>query len=213
VNGSASSLRHLWVEEVLARLRGGHPVSDATFDRIFFPTQTRRVSRSFWTPVDVARRAIELLAPAGAVLDIGSGIGKLCLLGAALTDARFVGVEHRAHFVRTAEEAALRAGLSRVEFVHADFRAMDLRSFQGIYLYNPFDENRWPRADHLDDSIVMSENKFFDDVLALEGRLDAARAGTRVVTYHGFGGRMPDAFRHVLKARSGSGYLELWVKH
>jgi len=50
------------------------------------------------------------------------------------------------------------------------------------------------------------------DVLAAEQLLGRARVGTRVVTYHGFGGVMPDSYRLALRERCYSGLLELWVK-
>jgi hypothetical protein len=33
-----------------------------------------------------------------------------------------------------------------------------------------------------------------------------------VVTYYGFGGKMPFTFRRTLKERHGSDWLELWIK-
>src|SRR5207244_1254082 len=71
---------------VAAALRSGCPVADGVFDRMF-PTELRFVSFQHWTPVAVARRAAELLVGAGArrLLDVGSGPGKFCIVGALTT--------------------------------------------------------------------------------------------------------------------------------
>src|SRR3954452_18195742 len=64
-------------------LRSGAAVPDAEFDRLF-PDELRDRSYLHWTPVEVAVRAAELLAPSPRgirVLDVGAGVGKLCLIG------------------------------------------------------------------------------------------------------------------------------------
>jgi len=43
-------------------------------------------------------------------------------------------------------------------------------------------------------------------------RLSIATQGTRVVTYHGFGGHMPRGFRLASREKAGSDELELWIK-
>jgi hypothetical protein len=94
----------------LAALHAGDSVSDEEFDRLL-PTWARNVSGLHFTPVRVARRAAELLvARAGArVLDVGAGVGKLCIVGALTTQGSFVGVEQRGHLV-AAGRALLRRG-------------------------------------------------------------------------------------------------------
>ncbi|HEX7669861.1 MAG TPA: hypothetical protein VF395_09770, partial [Polyangiaceae bacterium] len=84
---------------------GGDP--DAEFD-VAYPPGIRAVSSSFWTPVSVALRAAELLVTTASsrVLDVGSGVGKFCIIGAAATGATFTGVEHRPRFVSVAERVA-----------------------------------------------------------------------------------------------------------
>ena len=42
-------------------------------------------------------------------------------------------------------------------------------------------------------------------------KLAEARIGTRVVTYYGFGGKMPSTYRSVHREPGGSHWLELWI--
>ena len=68
---------------ILTRVSRGEPVADAEFD-LLYPRPVRPLSERFWSPIDVARRAAELLVvrPGTRVLDVGSGAGKFCVVGA-----------------------------------------------------------------------------------------------------------------------------------
>lgn len=197
---------------IRACLREG-TVSDAEFDQIY-PHAVRAVSRTFWSPVRVAARAAALLVDNGAthILDVGAGAGKFCLVGALATGARFTGVEHREHFVRAARVASDMLKVDGVEFVHGPMEALDIAEYDGVYMFNPFEENLWAPSDRLDEEVKLSFPRFFVDVALIEGLLAMAKPGTRVVTYHGFGGRIPKSYRQHVRERIHTGHLELWVK-
>jgi len=46
-----------------------------------------------------------------------------------------------------------------------------------------------------------------------QDRLAQAPSGTRVVTFHGMGGDMPDGYERVLQEFQDIGLLDLWVKN
>ncbi|MGH2897879.1 MAG: SAM-dependent methyltransferase, partial [Solirubrobacteraceae bacterium] len=87
-------------------------VSDAELDHVF-PDDLRERSVQHWTPVEIAVRAAELLAPGpdARVLDVGSGAGKLCIVGALVTGATWWGVEQDATLVAAANHAAWELGV------------------------------------------------------------------------------------------------------
>jgi len=110
-------------------------VHDADFDDLF-PLAYRRVSARFWTPVETARRATDLLVREGAqrILDVGAGVGKFCIVGAATTArASFVGIEQRAHLVNVARDAAATLGVTDLEVVHGRLDQIDTSTFDGFY--------------------------------------------------------------------------------
>jgi len=199
--------------DVLTRLRERRGVYDFEFDRVY-SEELQRVSAFFWTPVSVAVRAAELLVqgPSTRVLDVGSGAGKFCLVGAAATGASFTGVEHRERFVRAASASARALGLESVSFIHDNFDRVDVSAFDALYFFNPFEENIWYPHDQIDHSVELSEDRYLTDIARAERLLHRARAGTRVATYHGFGGVMPSSYRLELEERRHSGVLALWVK-
>lgn len=186
---------------------------DIEFDEAY-PPMIRAVSSRFWTPVRVALRAARLLvtSPDDRVLDIGSGVGKFCIVGAAATGATFVGVEHRARFVSVAQRAALTLGVTSARFECSPFDLVEVQDFDALYLFNPFEENLWDPVERLDETVPHSLERYARDTVQVEHMLARARVGTRVVTYHGFGSDIPPGFQRVLRERQRSGYLELWTK-
>ncbi|WP_146653563.1 class I SAM-dependent methyltransferase [Labilithrix luteola] len=186
---------------------------DAEFDELY-PAPARVVSSMFWTPMAVAIRAADLLVttPSTRVLDVGSGVGKFCIVGAAITGAPFMGIEHRRGFVDIARDVASRVGADTAHFVSGTLDDIDVSDFDALYFFNPFEENMLHARHWLDSTVTLSEARYFADVSRAEGLLDAARVGTRVVTYHGFGGKMPLSYHRAVRERCRSGHLELWVK-
>jgi hypothetical protein len=191
-------------------LRAGGAVADELFGRLY-PDHIAALAPLHWTPVAVALRAAQLLAPGpgGRVLDLGAGPGKLCIIGALSTSASFTGVEHRRHLVRAAVAAAERCGARSARFIHADIFEIDWRPYDACYLFNPFAEYL---QGAIDQAIEIDPRFYGYYVDAVTRRLALARPGTRVVTYHGFGGRLPAAFRLVAVERAGTDELELWIR-
>jgi SAM-dependent methyltransferase len=200
-------------ETVTARLRDGLPLDDADFDRLY-PDWAQGLSHVHWTPVAVARRAAQLLVtnPGTRVLDVGAGVGKFCLVGALSSAGVFYGIEHRSQFVRVAREAAARLGLPSRRFLHGNLLALDWAGFDAFYLYNPFAENLTSGPQQVDEHVYLAPGLFHSYVEHVRERLHLARRGTRVVTYHGFGGDMPSSYRLELEEACGTERVELWIK-
>jgi SAM-dependent methyltransferase len=193
-------------------LRSGMLVDDRVFDEVF-PTAARARSSVYWTPVEVAVRAANLLADrAGAsILDVGSGVGKFCIIAAAAVNANVRGIEHRPHLVDIARAAAAKIGVSPI-FDGGSIEDQAAAAIDGFYFFNPFAENLCDWTDRIDGTVETSAERFSRDVDAAKRLLSKARIGARVVTYCGFGGDMPDGFVRVTRGRCGGGWLELWVK-
>jgi SAM-dependent methyltransferase len=189
------------------------PVFDA--DEVFdlqLPAPLHVKAGLHFTPIEVARHAAELLAPTTErVLDVGSGVGKFCIPAAkARASAQFVGVEWRRHLVELA--AHLAGDVPNVAFIHADAFELDWSAFDAFYFFNRFGELVQPRACWLDDTIAPDPGSYLLYISAAIQRLRDARAGTRVVTYHGLGEPLPACYDLVRSDSFGTDRVELWIK-
>lgn len=187
---------------------------DATFDAVY-PPEIRLLSRRFWTPVAVARRAAVLLRDAGArrVLDVGSGVGKFTLVAARTApEVEWVGIEQRAHLVDFAEGARSALEIENARFAVGNATEGSWQAFDGLYFYNSFAENTFEPEERLDDRAELSMHRFAKDVLRTQRALSAAPLGTAVATFHGSSGRVPCSYEVASIERAGSGWLRLWTK-
>jgi hypothetical protein len=193
-------------------LTGNGALRDFTFDRLY-PLDVRRVSSRFWTPVRVARRAAELLAasPSSRILDVGSGAGKFCIVGALHTKAHFTGFEQRENLVTVARRTANVLRAVRTDFVHATIDAIPWDAFDGFYFFNPFLENPFGLVGRLDGAVELSRERLRRDLRVAFDGLRRAKPGARVVTYHGIGTMLPDAYRFAAREKAGSDTLDLWI--
>lgn len=188
---------------------------DFAFDELY-PGAIRDHASRFWTPVRVAHRGAQLLADRGVkrVLDVGSGVGKFCLVaGSACPEITFVGVEQRPHLVEVAEDARGMLGLRNVRFLAGDVTAASWCEFDAFYLYNPFAENLFPDDGPLDRTVELSPRRLVADVQHVCAVLAAARVGTYMLTYNGFGGPIPTSWDLGHVEAAGCDWLRVWVKN
>jgi hypothetical protein len=187
--GRAGVVRVVQSSAFVPRMRR-HRIEASRIDRAFdalIPADLRHLSRVHWTPVDVAVRVAALLAPTRKtqILDVGSGVGKLCAVGALSTSGMWCGVENHEQMVHAARRLSRALGVSRqTMFLHCDAFAIDWDEFDALYLYNPFE-------------LPMSRDRSADyatQIAQVQQRLATMRVGTRVLTLHGFGGVMPGTY-------------------
>ncbi|HWO21764.1 MAG TPA: methyltransferase domain-containing protein [Kofleriaceae bacterium] len=192
----------------------GALVDDASFDERL-PLRLQVQAPTHFTPVEIARRAAQLLAPAPGmtVLDVGAGAGKLCLVAAlAAPDCEFVGIEWRPHLVDVASALARELGIRNARFLHGDALELDWSAFDSIYLYNPFAEQLEDEGFALDRTIERDPALFVTSVFDVRRKLARARAGTRVVTFHGYGAPFPPGYEQADEDTISGERLELWIK-
>jgi SAM-dependent methyltransferase len=187
-------------------LRWRVTVEDVAFDRLY-PDHIRRLSRVHWTPVAVALRAAALLVPESGlrVLDAGAGPGKLCCVGALAYAATWCGVEHDPALVGAAAAIARRLEVDHcTRFCTGDLAEIDWTGFDGFYFYNPFESLLFGGG--------AGRPAYTAQVERTAARLAALPSGTRVVTFHGFGGAMPPGFALAIREAVDGGELALWIK-
>lgn len=197
---------------MLSPLRRGELMTDDAFDAVYLP-HARQLSEAHWTPVEVAVFAAEFLVqrPGTRVLDVGSGAGKFCQIGALVTQGTFIGVEQRPVLLHEAERVCRDHGIDRAAFLAGNAEEVDWSQYDAFYLFNPFLEHLTPSI-ALDDTVALSARRYELYVAFVEEKLRQFPGGTRVVTYYGFGGAFPRTYQPKVLFRYGGDYVIAWEK-
>jgi len=201
------------IKEVKRRVEDGQLLTDQFFDQLLSP-KFRALSTRHWTPAEVALRAAALLVESASdhILDVGAGVGKVCVLGGLSTRAKFTGAELREPFLKQAEALAEMFDVERnVRFVAEDALTLDWNHFTGFYFYNPFYENI-SELSRMHPPLDFGMARFEHSVKTVQEKLRTVRPGTKVVIFHGFGGGVPFGFERTIKEPVGPDFLELWIK-
>lgn len=185
-------------------------VEDTTFNELY-PSRIKRLAARHWTPVAVAKFAAEYLVdkPYKKVLDIGSGAGKFCLVGAASTTGMFYGVEQRASLVKLSKKIVDKYDLANVEFIHSNINEISFSDYEAFYFYNSFYENI-DFSCSIDKTILPERELFYSYSKYVKEQLEQTPIGTRLVTYWSNGEEIPDSFK--LEYIACEGVLILWRK-
>ena len=195
---------------VFKHLKSGARVNDKDFDTIY-PNPLRAAAEFHFTPVDVAQFAAQALVgqPGTKVLDIGSGAGKFCMVGAACTNGHFTGVEQRENLCLLSNQLAECYGLSNVSFLHANIMEIGFDAFDAFYFFNAFYENV-SQANPIDRSVSLDRRLYDEYSLSVREKLDAMPPGTKLATYFSYSHEVPDSY--VVQMTCYNGYLKIWEK-
>lgn len=195
---------------IFKHLQSGIAVEDDDFDNIY-TKRIKAVSEFHFTPVEVAKTAAQFLAEkSGAkVLDIGSGAGKFCMIGAVCTKGHFTGVEQRESLYLLSEQLVERFGLSDIDFIHSNITEIDFKAFDSVYFFNAFQENIF-RSGSIDDSVLLDKQLYTMYSAYVKNQLDTMPAGTRLATYFSFMDEVPDSYK--IQFTHFDDKLKLWQK-
>ncbi|BDQ12199.1 hypothetical protein TEGAF0_14160 [Sediminibacterium sp. TEGAF015] len=185
--------------------------SDTAFDALY-PAHISQLASRHWTPLSVAKEAATFLAVGDSprILDIGSGVGKFCLVGAHFfPSAFFAGVEHRGSLHAIATKLSIKLGLSNTAFFEGDFSNIDFSAYQHFYFYNSFYEHL-EQSDLIDDSVPISNELFHAYNRNLYKALKKMPSGTRIATFHSTENEMPTSYEVV--GIGSNEDLKFWIK-
>lgn len=184
---------------IFKRLRAMKKVEDKLFDSIY-PEDIQKLSEDHFTPIEMIKMASQFLVQkkGTSVLDIGSGAGKFCIVGATCTDGHFTGVEIRERLHSVASQIVRSRKLTNIELIHSNITQIDFTKYDAFYLYNPFFENIMS-LDRIDTSIEFSKNLYKDYSNCVKEKLDVLPLGTRLVTYYSAYDEVPKSYRIVEK--------------
>ena len=211
---TARALARATPERIAAEIRSGRWPTDETFDRCL-EGELQVMSIGYWSQLAVAACAARWLRQLSVdtVVDVGSGAGKFCIATALATRCRFFGIEQRSRLVAAADELARSFGVAdRVRFERSTFGHDPVPAADVYYFYNPFGENLLPYEDRLDLEVELSGERYVACVAAAEELLRRAPVGTYLLTYNGFGGRVPANYVPIKSERRLPCLLRMWRK-
>jgi SAM-dependent methyltransferase len=185
--------------------------SEATFNALY-PAEIRALAYKHWTPLDVARSAANFLAAEKntRILDIGSGVGKFCLVAAHYKpQAFYTGVEQRQQLIDYAENAKIELKTKNVSFIHGNFTKLDFKQYDHFYFFNSFYEN-FAFTSKIDHSVDYSSELYHSYARYLKKQLEQKPAGTRVATFHSLEDEMPEEY--LVVGSEMENVLKFWVK-
>jgi SAM-dependent methyltransferase len=185
-------------------------ITDEEFDALY-PQTIQQLAARHWTPVQVAKLASQFLVhkPNTRVLDIGSGAGKFCIIGAAYTKGHFTGVEQRRELVEISNHVATSLYIPNVTFVNDNITSITFNDFDAFYFYNPFHENI-DMVNKIDNATKMSRELYDSYSMFVNAQLASMPLGTRVVTYFAPLDIIPGNF--VLQRTLLEGALRFWER-
>jgi SAM-dependent methyltransferase len=191
-------------------LRLSIDITDEDFNEIY-PEHIKALARKHWTPVAVAKTASEFLVSRRGtrVLDIGSGAGKFCLIGAAHTKGHFTGIEQRPELVELSKKLSATYFLRNANFIHANVTSIRFSDYDAFYLYNPFQENIDIRH-RIDETVRLSLELYDAYSIHTIDQLAALPPGARLATYWTPASVVPGSFKLIDTLYKGN--LSLWEK-
>lgn len=197
-------------ETVFKCLKLNIDLADEDFNQIY-PQEIQVLAKRHWTPIEIAKKAADFLVPfpGAKVLDIGSGAGKFCLVGATSTRGHFTGVEQRENLVGLSTELARANEIHNVRFLHANITEVDFSAFHSFYFYNSFHENIDEHS-RIDDHVETGKKYYVHYTDYLHSELSKKPIGTRLVTYWTLFSEVPSNYE--LQFVSHDGVLKFWEK-
>jgi predicted RNA methylase len=192
------------------KLRAKQSISDEEFDAIY-PEDVREHSNRHFTSVFLSQKAAQYLANGEEIeiLDIGSGTGKFCLVGATCTKSHYTGVEHRKYLSDIAQECANTFVIPNVSFINANILDIDFKTFDAFYIFNPFLETH-DKSARMDQSVTIKTSDYDVFKNYVFSELDKKKIGTRLATYWTTDNQIPDSFE--LKGSFFGDTLRFWEK-
>lgn len=195
---------------VFEQLSIGQTISDEQFDTIY-PASIRALALAHFTPVEVAQMAAQFLVKNAQtkVLDIGSGVGKFCFVGAACTAGQFTGVELRENLHSIANQIAEKYQLANVTFIHGNITETDFSKYHAFYFYNSFFEYI-ETTERIDETIELNKPLYKAYSLIVKEKLALLPIGTRLVTFYSAYDEIPASYKVLSKIEEQK--ITMWEK-
>ena len=144
------------------------------------PDSLRDLDYEYWSDFSQIEQSCKWLKNCANILDVGSGVGKFCIIGTQLLSSNFFGIEKNRRLHTQANVTLSHLTKHRVNFILGDLFKLPLSRYDGLYIYNPFVENI-SIGKKIDNSIAYDEKLYNDLHDQLMIRLDLLKSDSLVV--------------------------------
>ena len=146
-------------------------------------------------------------------IDIGSGVGKLCILLSFLTKMKIFGIEQRKSLHDVAQCIVKTNKIERVELNCGNMMDINWEKFDIFFLFNPFHEHKLSsNVFAIDQDINLDPELYKRYARFVEKRIQSLPAGKHLVTLEGFGGKVPKSWRLISSEPFDDDRLNHWRK-
>jgi len=185
------------------------------FDDQFFDSLTNKkfsdYSAIHWSKSSTIKSAVDFFIQNNVqnVLDIGSGIGKFCILGAQFSNIHFTGIEIRKDLHEEAQRIKQKLNIPNLNFIHADIKEINFSDYDAFYYYNPFCEHI-AISEQIDQEIIFSEEKYYEYEDFVVQEMEKLKEGTIIILHHAKTFMLSKNYRLIDILENGE--LTFWVK-
>lgn len=186
--------------------------SDEDFDK-YLPTKLKSLSSSQWTSISVLKEIAKNLDKYSIqeIYDLGSGVGKFCIISSLLAQTSVIGIEKRPDLLQISEELKRKFGAKNTKFILGDFLDLDFSNIGAVYCFNPLYETM-SNKHNIDATQKKSALLFIQNIIQLKTKFLEMKKGSKIITYHGFGGIMPKEFQKLERIQLELGDMEIWER-
>lgn len=202
------------LKETIDKIRSRAFLREEEFDSVF-PDFYKAQSSVHWSPIKVAQRISDWINPLtkSSFVDIGCGVGKLCLLLRILTDYKIYGIEQRPQMVDIANRIIESNQFDNISISEKNMLQLNWNLYDIYFLYNPFQEHIANFRKGIIDHDLNFDAKFYTQyTCAVHRELMFADTGKILITYHGYGGSIPSSWKMMESAIIKNGLLAMWQK-
>lgn len=200
--------------ELIQLIKSNSRTVDSEFDKLL-PPLYRYHSNVQWTSVLVAKAIATWLQNfhGKRFIDIGSGVGKLCIALRILTDLKIYGIEQRPHLVQVTNEIIKINNLQDITIQEKNLTNLNWQDFDIFYLFNPFQEHvsLSPTA-VIDNTISFHRDHYLAYTAKVFEELQKMSPNKVLITFHGYGGKLPKSWALKSSQYIEGGFLSMWVK-
>lgn len=184
--------------------------TDLDFDSLL-SKRYQNISKVHWTPIQIIETVVEWCKEnsSSSILDIGSGVGKFCMVGASISKLKFTGIEKRKSLYKQAVKIKDKLEVKNVSFFNDNILNIDFSDFDTFYYFNPFFE-QIHELERIDKTTNYQPHKFLIYQEYVFNELSKKEKGTKFISYCSQEFYPPDSY--AMRNMKFDGLLQMWEK-